>query len=241
MIPSSDLPAVFQAYSAAHLVTLGIVAAFTTVLILLTRARWERTARALEMGLAIVLFLCWPTSVVIAWLTGLLTASNMFPLQLCDVAAIIGGIALIDRKPLPCALLYFWGLAGTLQGLVTPALVVTWPHPRYIAFFVLHGAVVAAALQIVIGRRITPQPGAVLRAMGWLLVYAVVAGTADFILVHLFHQDVNYGFLCAKPSTASILDALGPWPWYIPVLILIATAFFAVLNLPFVIKRRLQK
>ncbi len=25
----------------------------------------------------------------------------------------------------------------------------------------------------------------------------------------------NYGFLNEKPSTASLLDLMGPWPWYV--------------------------
>jgi hypothetical integral membrane protein (TIGR02206 family) len=236
-----DGSAVFHAWGSAHVITLAIVVAFIAVLILVTRAGGERIARSLEIALAAVLFLCWPLNLLIYWHYGWLTASNLLPLQLCDAAAIFGFFALLKRWPLMCELLYFWGLAGTLQGLVTPALDVSWPHPRYIAFFLLHGGVVAAALQVVIGRGIVPRPGAVRRALGWLIVYGAVAGAADYLINHAFHDDVNYGFLCAKPPTASLIDALGPWPWYLVGLFAVAVVFFSLLNLPFVIRRRARR
>ncbi len=240
MSASVDDSTVFHAWSPTHLTTLAVVAAFIAVLIFVTRAGWERIARPLEFVLATALFLCWPLNLLIYWHYGWLDASNSLPLQLCDAAAIFGIFALLKRWPLMCELLYFWGLAGTLQGLITPALDVNWPHPRYIAFFLLHGGVVAAALQVVIGRGIVPRPGAVRRAIGWLIVYGAVAGAADWIIVHAFHDDVNYGFLCAKPPTASLLDALGPWPWYLAGLFAVAVIFFSLLNLPFVIRRRVR-
>lgn len=238
MSPAPEAPAVFHAYGAAHLTVLAIVIAFIAIMVGLTRGGWERSARILEVALAVVLFLCWPMGLIVAWSGGTLDGTNSLPLQLCDVAALIGGVALLWRERLMCELLYFWGLAGTLQGLITPALLVTWPNPRFISFFILHGAVVAAALQIVVGRGIIPRRGAVRRAMGWIFVYGAVAGLADFILVRFSHADANYGFLCTKPPTASLIDALGPWPWYLVGLAIVATLFFSLLNLPFVIRQR---
>lgn len=48
----------------------------------------------------------------------------------------------------------------------------------------------------------------------------------------------NYGFLCHKPVQASLMDHLGPWPWYIGSLILLCVLFYSILNLPFLIARR---
>jgi hypothetical integral membrane protein (TIGR02206 family) len=234
----ADAAFAFHAYGTEHLTVLGIIVLLIVVLVRLTRGGWERSARALEIMLAITLLLCWPVNVLVAWRLGTLNATNALPLQLCDLAAIIGGIALLSRQQELCELLYFWGLAGTLQGLITPALQVTWPQPRFVMFFILHGAVVTAAMQVVIGRGIIPKRGAVRRAMGWIVVYALVAGAVDLVLVRGFHAEVNYGFLCAKPPTASLLDALGDWPWYLLWLVAVAAVFFSLLNLPFVIRQR---
>ena len=45
--------------------------------------------------------------------------------------------------------------------------------------------------------------------------------------------DANYMFLCAPPPTGSLLDYLGPWPWYIVGEELLALVVFAILLLPF--------
>jgi uncharacterized membrane protein YwaF len=44
----------------------------------------------------------------------------------------------------------------------------------------------------------------------------------------------NYGFLNAKPATPSLLDVLGPWPWYlVPVSVLVLGAW-ALMTWPWV-------
>jgi uncharacterized membrane protein YwaF len=44
---------------------------------------------------------------------------------------------------------------------------------------------------------------------------------------------VNYGFLRAKPLSASLIDLLSPWPWYIPELVAVGFGFVLVYYLPF--------
>jgi uncharacterized membrane protein YwaF len=40
-------------------------------------------------------------------------------------------------------------------------------------------------------------------------------------------------FLRERPETPSLLDYMGPWPWYIPSAALLALSLFALLDLPF--------
>jgi uncharacterized membrane protein YwaF len=46
-------------------------------------------------------------------------------------------------------------------------------------------------------------------------------------------------FLRHKPQTPSLLDLMGPWPWYILTGALLAIAMFAALDAPFRRRRRL--
>ena len=230
-------PPAFQPFGASHLTALAILVTLAVTLVALERTRRLRAVRGCEIVLATLLLIEWPLNVWISWRWEVLDSSNAFPLHLCDVAAYLGALALITHRAASCELLWFWGLAGTMQGLITPALEMDWPHPRFIAFFTLHCGVVLAALHLVIGRRITPRRGAVRRAVAWLVVYAVVVGGLN-VLIRACGGNANYGFLCDKPPTASLFDVLGPWPWYIGSIGLLSWVLFSVLDLPFVISRR---
>ncbi|MGH3672893.1 MAG: TIGR02206 family membrane protein, partial [Pseudonocardiaceae bacterium] len=47
----------------------------------------------------------------------------------------------------------------------------------------------------------------------------------------------NYGFLTAKPTVASLLDVLGPWPWYLLSELVLGATVWAVLTWPWVRQR----
>jgi hypothetical integral membrane protein (TIGR02206 family) len=48
----------------------------------------------------------------------------------------------------------------------------------------------------------------------------------------------NYMFVAHKPLTPSLIDVLGPWPWYILSLEAIGLVLFLLLYLPWVIHDR---
>ncbi|MEP4079913.1 TIGR02206 family membrane protein [Haloferula sp.] len=154
---------------------------------------------------------------------------NAVPLHLCDLAAFFAGFALITGHRTCALLTYFWGLAGTIQGILTPATDIGFPHPAYFSFFIHHFAVIAAAiyLPVVMKWRIeTPFWRSPLKAFGWVNVYVIVAIIANKLL------GTNYGFLAGKPDNPSVLDHLPPHPGYIIWLELIALALFFLLALP---------
>ncbi len=221
-------PPPFHAYGHSHLVVLALTVVVALVMVL-GRRRW------MELLMIAPVLLSWPLALLSHWLNQDLSMQNALPVQLCDVAAIVGALALWRKAPLACEMVYFFGLAGTLQGLLTPNLQEDFPNPRFIVFFINHCGVVITALYVVLGLRFKPRPWAVLRLMGWLLSWAAVVGAINAAL------GTNYGFLCSKPPVASLLDVLGPWPWYIGSLVGMATLFFVILDLPFMWGRRASK
>lgn len=180
-----------------------------------------------EKILALALIFAYPAKIITRWVMGYDLSELSLPMHLCDWAAIAGFFALLYRYPLAMELLYFWGLAGTVQGMLTPALGVNFPDPTFFAFFQLHSGVVIAALYLPLGLGWRPRPGAVKRVFALGLVYVALASAIDWIFGY------NFGFFREKPPN-SPMDYLGPVPWHVFSLIAVAGLMFLILNLPFV-------
>src|SRR6266705_3531888 len=157
--------------------------------------------------------------------------ASALPLQLCDAAIFVAAAALLLRRPLLIEITYFWGLAGTIQALLTPDLPQHFPSYPYFQYYIAHGGVVAASLILVVGMRLQPRRLAMVQVAFITVAYAAVVGAVDAI------AGANYMYLRAKPPSPTLLDVLGPWPWYILVAGLIGFALFAILDAPFRLAR----
>src|SRR5262245_36975040 len=209
-----------------HLIALAVIAVAAIALVLI--ARRAGPAPWLE-ALAVVLVVdeaSWWVYLLAGGVPGSVVAYSL-PLQLCDVAIFVAAAALWTRRPLLVEVTYFWGLAGTTQALLTPDLPQHFPSYPYWQYYVAHGGVVAAALVLVVGLRIHPRRRAVLRVFAITFGYSAVVGFVDAV------TKANYMYLRAKPASATLLDVLGPWPWYIGSAALVAMALFTVLDAPF--------
>jgi hypothetical integral membrane protein (TIGR02206 family) len=147
------------------------------------------------------------------------------PLQLCDLTVWLAVAACLTAAPAVIEFGYFAGIAGAGMALLTPNLVFPWPSYAAAYFFLAHGGiVVGVALMAYSGYRFSPH--AVWRAFGLLVAYAAAVGAVNAVL----HS--NYMFVCQKPANASLLDALGPWPWYLAGGAALALVLFWLLWLP---------
>jgi hypothetical integral membrane protein (TIGR02206 family) len=221
--------------SAEHLVTLAVTAAVTATLVVAARLRpgpWTVVACRI---LAVVILANEAAWWVWLGAQGTWSLSYALPLQLCDVAAVVSAAALWFRKPLLVELTYFWGLAGTANGLITPDITDHFPSFLFMQYFIGHGTIVAAALLLVIGLRITPRRGAVLWVFGLTFGLLVLDAAANLL------TGGNYLYLRHTPGAHSLLDVLGPWPWYIAGAAGLALVLFAILDLPFSLSRFRQR
>ncbi len=160
---------------------------------------------------------------------------DYLPLHLCHLALFLCAIAGLTRKSWAYELAYFWGLGGTMQGLLTPDLFHGFPALECVFFFLGHGGIVGCVIFLTLAFRLRPTWRSVVRSYSWLLGYAVLAGSFDAV----FHT--NYGFLCAKPATASLFDWLGPWPWYIVSAAALGGVVFVLLYLPWAVADRSRR
>ncbi len=138
------------------------------------------------------------------------TASVNLPFHLSDVVTVVAVAALWRPQALGLVeALFYWAFSASLQAVLSPSVDEPFPGVLFFTYFATHAGVIVAASLLVFGCRRLPRRGAVLRVYGLTLVVAVVAGAASAA------TGGNYMFLRAKPPEASLLDLMGPWPWYI--------------------------
>ncbi len=159
---------------------------------------------------------------------------NILPMHLCDWALLATVVALLLRWQLCFELAYFWGLSGTVQALITPAVDTTTAW-RVFGFFVIHSVIPAGVLWLMFEFKMRPLRGAYWRVLLWSEVYLVAA-----LLVNSA-TGANYGFLSERPSTRSLLDFFSDTHWiYVLQINLTGLVLFWLLDLPWQIARRRQ-
>jgi len=149
------------------------------------------------------------------------------PMQLCDWALFVTVAALLWRSPRSFEVAYFWGLAGTIQGLLTPAIAQDLALWRKLGFFVIHAGIVASILYLILAVGLRPKARSLWRVFLWSELYFVVTQMVNAL------TGQNYGFLAHRPVTPSLLDLFPENHWgYVTVINLVALLAFAILYLP---------
>jgi hypothetical integral membrane protein (TIGR02206 family) len=230
------MPAPFVLFGPSHLIVLALTLVVPLVLAVVARMSNTPLAdRAVRIAFALWLMGIW---VVWFWLIfdrGWQSAQTILPMHLCDWACIAVIITMLVPNQRSYELAYFWALAGTLQGLLTPDLAVGLPDLRAVVFFGFHAGVIAGVLYLTFGSRLRPYAYSIPRVIAATLTYAATAALVDWAF------KVNFGYLRAKPAQASVLDFLAPWPWYIGELIGIGLLSIFVFYTPWFIADRLRR
>ena len=192
------------------------------------RPHTAHLTRICERILAAALIISYFAELSAKFLDGAFTSDNALPMHLCDWALFTTSAALWWRWRAGFDVAYFWGLAGTIQALFTPAITSDLHWFRLFGFFFLHAGIVAGVLHLVLTGRFRPEwPRSIIRVVIASEVYLATALTVNAL------TGANYGFLSHRPPTRSMLDFFSDERWlYILQLNLTAFAFFAVLYAP---------
>ena len=225
----------FTLFGPSHLIALILPFLLPVLAALAIRPlRHPRADRIVRWAMGAAMTVNWFGWMLLLHGKGWLGVDNEFPLNLCDWATVATVVTLFWPNQRTYELAYFWALAGTLQGMLTPDVQLDFPDIQFLLFFVFHGGIIASVLYLTVGLKMRPYPASLPRAIAWTLVYAGVAGLFDWA------SGANYGMLRMKPPYPTILDAMPPWPWYIGVLIAMGLASTLVYYAPFFVLDRIR-
>jgi hypothetical integral membrane protein (TIGR02206 family) len=220
----------FQLFGGPHLGALLVVVLLNVVLVWRFRGAPEGTRTRVRWILVAAMWtqeLCWHlwNAIIGRW-----SIRTMLPLHLCSAMVWTSGILLLTRSRRLYPLVYFLGIGGALQALLTPDLDdYNFPHYRFFETFFAHTMIVTAAIFMTFVERFRPT----VRRLGWTIVIANAYAVVVFFINHMLGS--NYLFLNAKPPFPTLLDLLPPWPTYLIVLEGLALLVCLVLYAPWVV------
>ena len=156
------------------------------------------------------------------------------PLHLCDVNILLCAFMLARRSYRSYEVSYFWAMGGSVAAMLTPDLAYGFPHPVFFAFFLGHGLAVAGVLYATFGYGFRPRLQSIAIAMSVTVLYGALIMPLNFVL------GTNYLYLRAKPVMPSVLDYLGPWPWYVVGLVGVCVVVCFVSYAPFALVNKIR-
>jgi hypothetical integral membrane protein (TIGR02206 family) len=220
----------FQIFYPPHLVVIAILILLYLSLIYVRRNASPRFKDIFRHILAVVLLvneLSWHWW---NWYVGQWTIQTMLPLHVCSMLVFVSALMLVTKSKRIYEYAYFMGIGAAMQAVLTPDLgIYGFPHYRFFQTFISHGGIILAALFMTVVENYRPYWKSLGRVfMGMNLYMGVV-----FLINSLIGS--NYMFIMRKPDTPSLMDVLGPWPWYLLSLEAIGITICLLLYLPYMI------
>lgn len=225
----------FVLFSSPHIIVLAVI----LLIIVLTyefRQRLKPIKRSARIYIAVFLILQ-QFSLTVWYITyGGLPLKESLPLELCDMSMIMCAVMFAGKSYPLYEIVYFWGMAGSIEALITPDIgIYTFPHFIFFQFFLSHGSIIILCLFMTFVYGYRPSFKSLIKSVVTLNIYAGFIGIYDKL------TGTNFMYLCEKTKNTSIMSYLGPWPWYLISLELVAIVSCVLCLVPFVIKIKPKK
>jgi hypothetical integral membrane protein (TIGR02206 family) len=226
----------FHIFGTPHLIVIAIVIFVNAYFIYAARREITEFHKSIGLILAIVLLVneagwnIWNAAI------GEWTIQTKLPFHLCTIMVFLSAIMLLTKSYTLYEYVYFAGIGGAAQALLTPNIgAYGFPHYRFFEQMISHASIITAAIYMTTIGGFRPYRKSMLRVFVAMNIYLVVVGFINKLI------GSNYMFVAHKPETPSLLDYLGPWPWYIVGGQLICLVTFIFLYAPFAFKDMVAK
>ena len=221
----------FTLFDMKHLIALGVILLIILMIFFSRKKFSERKKEDIRDTMAGILILNEIGWHLWNYFFNEWTIQTMLPLHVCSILVWLGAVMLFKRSYRIYEFMYFLGIAGALQALLTPDIgIYGFPHYRFFQSFISHGFIVIAALYMTFVEEMRPD---------WKSILRVFLITNVYMVAVYFVNDAigsNYLYINHKPPTASLLDMLPEWPTYILYMEAIGLLSIFILYLPFLIK-----
>jgi hypothetical integral membrane protein (TIGR02206 family) len=154
---------------------------------------------------------------------------DSLPLHMCDIVIWFTPFALIWRRRLAMALMYFWGVGLSVNAFFHPVLFEGSAQAKFWLYWVGHTQIVGTGIYVVAVMRFRPGLADLWAAVAVLLIYTALLLPLDYVM------DFDYGYL---GPNSDVVGILGPWPVRVVFLLLLEVFAFAVLWAPFALAGR---
>lgn len=219
-------------FGRGHLIALIIIILFCCSFLYFRKVWGEKEKKVVRWVLAILIVVNESALHVWSAYWGIWNIQTMLPLHMCSVMIWASAYMLVTRNYSIYEMVYFLGLGGAMQAVLTPAdaAAYNFPHFRIMQTFIAHGLLIGIAIYMTAVEGFRPTLQSFKRIFIWTNIYMVVIFLLNLAI------GSNYLFVAGKPEFPTLLDILAPWPWYIIELEAIGFAIFFLLYVPFLFK-----
>jgi len=222
----------FTLFGAEHLWAVGLTVFFAIFLPYIAH-KYLNESQKLGLSRIMALIICfWVIAydVILVYL-GKFNYKTDLPLDICNMMGLLMPILMWRPRRNIFSLFYFWILAGTLQAVITPHLYNGFPNFIFLKYWFVHGGLIVYIIYIASVYAYQLRWKDLFRAFAVLQLYVLTIFCVNKLI------GSNYIYVVEKPPTASALDYLGPWPWYILVGEAIAFLLFILVFTPYMFSR----
>jgi len=221
----------FTPYTLQHLFIILFFIVFGVLLIQWAKKQSEsiqiRTGNIFAMAISSIVLL----SVGLKIYTNEFDIKEDLPLHLCSLFAIIIPILSFTRKYLYYEIFFFLVLTGTFQSTITPS-DYNFLNLPFLRYWLVHAGLVIFMFYATFIYNMRPTLKSVFKSFAGMQIYLVCMFVTNYLL------GSNYFYTNRKPEVATMLDAMGEWPYYVIGVELIVIPYFLLIYLPFYLTRK---